>query len=100
MGSRNDGVKHPARHASLTVIVPAFNEAATIGDTIRSLLAQTVLAESIMVVEDCSTADTRAFAESLGVKVMRPPVNTGSKAGAQNFALPFVQTRFTMAIDA
>jgi biofilm PGA synthesis N-glycosyltransferase PgaC len=32
--------------------------------------------------------------------VIRPPSNTGSKAGAQNFALDMVQTEFAMAIDA
>lgn len=100
MGSRNEELTSHARGASLTIIVPAFNEAQTIGDTIRSLLAQTVLADSIIVVDDCSTDDTARVAESLGVKVVRPPRNTGSKAGAQNFALPFVKTRFTMAIDA
>ena len=88
------------RKASLTVIIPAYNESASIADTIRSLHAQTVLADTIIVIDDCSTDDTSAVAASLGVKVMRPPANTGSKAGAQNFALPFVRTRYTMAIDA
>jgi biofilm PGA synthesis N-glycosyltransferase PgaC len=82
------------------VIIPAFNEADSIGDTIRSLLAQTVLAEAIIVVDDCSTDGTSDVAAALGVKVVRPPRNTGSKAGAQNFALPAVHTRYTMAIDA
>jgi len=86
--------------APLTIIVPAYNEAGSIADTIRSLHAQTVLATEIIVVDDCSTDDTTSVAESLGVRVMRPPANTGSKAGAQNFALPSVTTRFTMAIDA
>ena len=90
----------PRRSASLTVIVPAYNEAGSIADTIRSLLAQTVLAESIIVVDDCSTDGTGELAASLGVKVMRPPANTGSKAGAQNFALASIRTRYTMAIDA
>lgn len=88
------------RKAPLTIIIPAFNEAETIADTIRSLLAQTVLAESIIVVDDCSTDATARIASALGVKVVRPPSNTGSKAGAQNFALPQVRTRYTMAIDA
>ena len=88
------------RKAPLTIIIPAYNEAETIADTIRSLLAQTVLAESIIVVDDCSTDNTANVAASLGVKVIRPPANTGSKAGAQNFALPSVRTRYTMAIDA
>lgn len=89
-----------ARSASLTVIVPAYNEAESIADTIRSLHAQTVLPEEIIIVDDCSTDDTAAVARALGVRVIQPPSNTGSKAGAQNFALPFVRTRFTMAIDA
>jgi biofilm PGA synthesis N-glycosyltransferase PgaC len=82
------------------VIIPAFNEADSIADTIQSLLAQTVLAESIIVVDDCSTDATGDVAASLGVKVVRPPQNTGSKAGAQNFVLPAIHTRYTMAIDA
>lgn len=91
-------IKH--RTAPLTIIIPAFNEAESIADTITSLFAQTVLAETIIVVDDCSTDGTGDVAAALGVKVMRPPVNTGSKAGAQNFALATVRTRYTMAIDA
>jgi biofilm PGA synthesis N-glycosyltransferase PgaC len=52
------------------------------------------------VVDDFSTDNTGAIARDLGVTVMRPPQNTGSKAGAQNFALGHVHTRFVMAIDA
>lgn len=86
--------------APVTVLIPAYNEAASIADTIRSLRAQTVQVAEIIVIDDCSTDDTAAVAQALGVRVMRPPVNTGSKAGAQNFALQFVETPFTMAIDA
>lgn len=88
------------RTAPLTIIIPAFNEAESIADTITSLFAQTVLAETIIVVDDCSTDGTGDVAAALGVTVMRPPANTGSKAGAQNFALSTVRTRYTMAIDA
>ena len=84
----------------LTVIVPAYNEAQSIADTIRSLQAQTVLAEEIIVVDDFSTDATGDVARSCGVTVIRPSQNTGSKAGAQNFALQYVNTEFTMAIDA
>jgi biofilm PGA synthesis N-glycosyltransferase PgaC len=88
------------RTAPLTVIVPAYNEGESIADTIRSLQAQTVRPEEIVVVDDCSTDNTAEVARALGVTVIRPPVNTGSKAGAQDFALGGVKTRFTMAIDA
>ena len=84
----------------LTVIVPAYNERDCIADTIRSLQAQTVPLKAVLVVDDCSTDGTGEVARSLGVTVLRPSSNTGSKAGAQNFALSSVDSAFTMAIDA
>ncbi|MEA2622112.1 MAG: poly-beta,6-N-acetyl-D-glucosamine synthase [Chloroflexota bacterium] len=84
----------------LTVIVPAYNEAASVGDTIRSLQAQSVPPTEIIVVDDGSTDATSEVARACGVTVVRPPANTGSKAGAQSFALPMVRTSLTMAIDA
>lgn len=84
----------------ITVILPAYNEAANVGDTIRSLQAQTRLPAEIIVVDDCSTDGTGEVARSLGVKVLRPPENTGSKAGAQNYALAHARTPLVMAIDA
>lgn len=88
------------RTAPVTVIVPAYNEAATVADTIASLQAQTVQPREIIVVDDCSTDGTGDVARALGVTVIRPPRNTGSKAGAQTFALARVRSPFTMAIDA
>jgi poly-beta-1,6-N-acetyl-D-glucosamine synthase len=84
----------------LTVIVPAYNEAETLADTLRSLVRQTLLPSEIVVVDDCSTDETAEIAESFGVTVLRPPVNTGSKAGAQSFALDRVRTDLVMAVDA
>lgn len=90
----------PLARLPLTVIVPAYNEAASIADTIASLLAQSAPPEEIIVVDDGSTDATGEIARSFGVTVVRPERNTGSKAGAQNFALPLVATPFVMAIDA
>jgi biofilm PGA synthesis N-glycosyltransferase PgaC len=84
----------------VTVIVPAFNEAASVGDTVRSLLAQTHAATEIIVIDDGSSDGTGHVAREAGARVVRPPRNTGSKAGAQNFALPLVRTTLVMAIDA
>ena len=89
-----------ARRPGVTVLVPAYNEAASVGDTIQSLLDQTVAAAEIIVIDDGSTDGTSEVAARYGVTVVRPPRNTGSKAGAQNFALAGVTTEFTMAIDA
>ena len=84
----------------MTVIVPAYNEAETVADTIRSLAAQTARPAEVIVVDDCSTDGTGGVARVLGVRVVRPPRNTGSKAGAQSFALAHVRTPLTVAIDA
>jgi len=84
----------------LTVIVPAYNEAASIRDTVQSVREQTLAAEAIIVVDDCSTDATGSIARECGATVVRPPRNTGSKAGAQTFALPLVRTEFTLALDA
>src|SRR6476659_9557046 len=84
----------------LTVVVPAYNEAGSIADTVRSLLNQSRKIDHIIVIDDFSTDNTGDIARSLGVTVVRPPKNTGSKAGAQNFAMTQVESEFTMAIDA
>lgn len=88
------------RTVPLTVIVPAYNEAEYIVDTVASILSQTVAVAEVIVVDDGSTDDTGFRARAAGATVLRPPVNTGSKAGAQNYAMPHVQTELTMAIDA
>ncbi len=89
----------PYSDGKLTVLVPAYNEAESIGDTVRSLLNQSRKIDEIIVIDDFSTDDTGEIARALGVTVVRPPQNTGSKAGAQNFALQQIESEFTMAID-
>lgn len=86
--------------ASLTVIVPAYNEAGMIAETVASIRGQTVEVAAILVVDDGSSDDTGRRAAAAGATVLRPPANTGSKAGAQNFALARVETPLVMAVDA
>ena len=85
--------------SGLTVMIPAYNEAASIVDTVKSIQAQTMPAAEIIVIDDFSSDNTGELARSCGVTVLRPPANTGSKAGAQNFALTQVKTPYVMAID-
>ena len=76
----------------LTILVPAYNEAESIADTVRSLQAQSLLPQEIIVIDDGSDDGTGDIARELGVTVIRPEPGTGSKAGAQNFALTQVPT--------
>ncbi len=84
----------------LTVIVPAYNEEKTILDTLESIQKQTVRPKEIIVVDDRSTDHTAEIARKTGVTVLETLTNTGSKAGAQNYALKQVKTKFVMALDA
>ena len=90
----------PLSGSDVTVIVPAYNEAESIASTIESLQSQTRAPREIIVVDDCSSDGTGNVARDLGVTVIRPPKNTGSKAGAQTFALRHVHTALTVAVDA
>ena len=100
--SRNRGAPflRPVVGLDVTVIIPAYNEVASVADTIKSLQTQTSPPAAIIVVDDCSTDGTGDVAHALGVVVVRPPANTGSKAGAPNFGLRYVRTALTVAIDA
>ena len=88
------------KFAPVTVIVPAYNEESTISQTLHSLTHQSNIPESIIVIDDFSSDRTGKIARSFGVNVIRPSQNTGSKAGAQSFALPMVTSKYTIAIDA
>ena len=85
---------------TITAIVPAFNEEEGISETLDALLAQTVPFDEIIVADDASTDRTREVALAYGVRVLTPPQNLGSKARAQNYALPFCTTDLVLAVDA
>ena len=86
--------------ADLTIIVPAYDEENSILDTLESIKKQTLKAKRVIVVDDHSTDNTAKVAAQTGVEVFETPINTGSKAGAQNYALTKVTTKYVMALDA
>ena len=62
--------------ARTLVIMPAWNEAAVIGDTVRELLS-TVEGVDLLVVDDGSSDETAAAARDAGAAVMVLPFNLG-----------------------
>ncbi|MDH3277981.1 MAG: glycosyltransferase family 2 protein [Nitrosopumilus sp.] len=90
-----------SKFAPVAILIPAYNEETTIAQTLDSLTSQTWIPEKIIVIDDFSSDKTGEIARSYkGVDVVRPPKNTGSKAGAQNFAMPSVTSKYTIAVDA
>jgi biofilm PGA synthesis N-glycosyltransferase PgaC len=89
----------PSPPMSVTVLIPAHNEEAWIGETLRSVRRQTRQPEEVIVIDDCSTDRTGEIAAHHGATVLRTPVNR-LKAGAQNYGLAQVRTDAVMALDA
>lgn len=61
-------------HSGLLVIIPAFNEAATIAQIVDGLVA---LNFNVLVVDDGSTDPTSELAANAGAMVLRLPFNVG-----------------------
>jgi cellulose synthase/poly-beta-1,6-N-acetylglucosamine synthase-like glycosyltransferase len=82
---------------TVAVVVPAHNEAATIEQTIRSCLHQTYPIAQVIVVADNCTDATATLARAAGATVIEG--SGGSKAAAQNLALPHVVADLVVALD-
>jgi len=69
--------------SSVTVVIPAFNEAAAIGAVVESLRGAANWREMI-VVDDGSTDQTADVARRAGAKVVRHPYNMGNGASVKS----------------
>src|SRR5262245_16293311 len=85
---------------SYSVVIPAFNAEQTLGATIDSVLAQTVLPAAVFVVDDGSTDRTAEVACAYGpqVSVLRQ-ANSGPGA-ATTLGCQAVTTPFLACLDA
>jgi len=94
----------PPEWPSITVVVPAYNEEATIGRTLDSLLALEYPADrrQILVVSDCSSDRTDAIVAGYagrGVELLRLPTRSG-KTAAENAALDRLNGEIVVNTDA
>lgn len=82
------------------VVVPAFNEAAVIGETLKGLLE---VAAHVLVVDDGSTDRTRAIARESGAAVLRLCTNLnygGALQAGFRYALRRTDFPFILTFDA
>jgi peptidoglycan-N-acetylglucosamine deacetylase len=103
--SEEEMLKRDLSHfPSVTIVVPSFNEAETVGATISSLLALDYPKDKLhlILVDDGSTDETlktlKTFEGNSQIKVFTKP--NGGKHTAVNLALKHVETELVGCLDA
>lgn len=88
---------------TVSVLVPTYNRAALLEECLHSLLAQTVPAHQIIVVDDGSTDDTAERVRSVNNccdrRISYVRKENGGKPRALNFALPMVTGEWVWIFD-
>ena len=89
-----------AQPESVTIVVPAFNEADCIGRVIGELGAAAMWRE-VLVIDDGSTDGTGKAAQDAGARVIRHPYNKGNGAAIKTairagVAVPLQQSRIAL----
>lgn len=82
---------------SYSVVIPAYNAAATIGQSVQSILEQTIRPQEIIVVDDGSTDNIAAAIAGMRTEITlirqdnRGP-GAATTAGFRHVGTPFVAT--------
>lgn len=85
--------------SSICAIIPTYNRAGYIRETIDSILNQTRPVQEIIVVNDGSTDDTVAVVEAYGTRVRLISKENGGKASALNRALAVTRADYIWICD-
>jgi glycosyltransferase involved in cell wall biosynthesis len=87
--------------ARVSIVIPAYNAAAVLAQTLDSIIAQTYEDWEAIVVDDASTDETAAVASGRDSRIscVRSPRNLGI-GGARNQALPHAQGELIALLDA
>ena len=90
----------------VSVIIPVYNAENYLGVCLESLLIQTLTDFEVIVVDDCSTDNSVAVAESYlekfggRLKIADLPENTGAAALPRNIGLEFAEGEYVFFMDA
>ena len=84
---------------SISVVIPAYNAAAHIGEALQSVSRQTLAPLEIVVVDDASTDATVTVATALGARVIRAARNAGPSA-ARNAGVAAASGTWIAFLDA
>ena len=85
----------------VSVVLPVYNVAHYITETISSLLSQTLSDFELLILDDCSTDETAAKVKSIRdprLRFIQNPRNIG-RAGTDNAAVRYVRGEFVAKMD-
>jgi GT2 family glycosyltransferase len=83
----------------ISVIIPVYNDAASLVDCLAALRAAATADTEIIVVDDASTDDSASLAERAGVTVIRLPRNCGP-AAARNYGAASARGEILFFVDS
>lgn len=88
----------------VSVIMPAYNAAEFLEEAVASVRAQTVTDWELLVIDDCSTDDTRRILERIAagdprVRLLRNSENLGA-AGSRNRGLEIFRGKYVAMLDS
>lgn len=89
---------------TISVCIPTYNQAAYVEKTVRSVMAQTLLPNEVIVSNDCSTDGTKEILDKLAaefplLRVIHQPVNLGM-SGNTNTCLREAKTDIIVKLDS
>lgn len=86
--------------SSISIVIPAYQAASYLAETLKSCLGQTLPPGEVLVVDDGSTDGTAAVAEELGPSVRVETVINGGVARARNIGARLATGEFLLFLDA
>lgn len=86
--------------AGVSVVVPAHNAGQWIGETLSSILAQTMLPVQVIVIDDGSTDSTADVVRSFGTRVQYAYQENAGAGAARNLGLTLAIGEYVAFLDA
>ena len=89
----------------ISIITPAYNASRFIGETIRSVAAQSCQNWEMIIVDDCSLDNTCSLIDEFAkqdprIRLIRHAINGGGPAKARNTALNAANGRYVAFLDS
>jgi glycosyltransferase involved in cell wall biosynthesis len=88
--------------SQITVVIPAYNAAKYLDQTLQSVFSQTLVPEAVIIVDDCSTDDTVERVKGYGkaVTLIRCSRNSGGTSLPRNIGIDAAPTPYVVPCDA